>query len=59
MADDADPSHESFRGRRKASSIDPDCAMAFQKIALDCIARVKLLREAVDAYRRVKQAGAC
>lgn len=27
-------------GQRKMSSADPDCAKAFQKIALDCIARV-------------------
>jgi CHAD domain-containing protein len=29
-------------GQRKPSSTDPDCAMAFQKIALDCVARVKM-----------------
>ena len=29
-------------GQRKASSTGPDCAMAFQKIALDCVAGVKM-----------------
>jgi hypothetical protein len=46
-------------GQRKGSSIGPDAATAFQKIAVDCIARVKMVHEAVNACRRVKQAGAC